>query len=79
MITPYMKRHGITEMAAEQAKKTVNRLIDLLEINAYEATDNSVSLQQSRNHGIELAIDTIKRDLLDDWDGTYIRYSLAVV
>lgn len=63
-----------------KAKKLVNKLIELRNKESYyQHLDQRTNAMcwESRNHGLELAIDVAKRSLLDDWSGGYEPYDLG--
>lgn len=66
--------------ANDSIKQTINELIDLKdrEINTYDHLTQPMReyCEMSRKHGLELAINKMRRDFLDDWNTDYPKYEL---
>lgn len=70
-----------TSQAQDAIKQSINDLIDLKEkeISTFDHLTQPMRdmCEMARKHGLELAIDKMRRDFLDDWNCDYPKYEIG--
>lgn len=70
-----------TSQAQDAIKQSINYLIDLKdkEVDNYDHFEPYMRdmCKSARRHGLELAIDKMRRDFLDDWNCDYPKYEIG--